>query len=329
MTNNKKYSKKQMMSLYYNMISIRKMEEKIYELYIHGKLFGMSPHLYIGEEAVAVGVCQNLKKEDYIISTHRGHGHCLAKGGDLKKIFAEILGKDTGYCHGLGGSMHIADLSVGNIGANGIVGGGLPISVGAGISIKYRNTKQVCVCFFGDAASNQGTFHESLNFTSAFNLPVIFVCENNLYGLSTLYNKVSATPDIADRAKAYGIPGIIADGMNVLDVYEKAGEMVDRARNGKGPSLIECKTYRFMGHGASDHKPYRTKEEEQEWLKKCPVQCFKEKLINNFKIPVTEIKKINRTVEKEIEEALEYAFNSPEPDLGRIKEALFFERNNI
>ena len=183
MTNNKKYSKKQMMSLYYNMISIRKMEEKIYELYIHGKLFGMSPHLYIGEEAVAVGVCQNLKKEDYIVSTHRGHGHCLAKGGDLKKIFAEILGKDTGYCHGLGGSMHIANLSVGNIGANGIVGGGLPISVGAGISIKYRNTKQVCVCFFGDAASNQGTFHESLNFTSAFNLPVIFVCENNLYGL--------------------------------------------------------------------------------------------------------------------------------------------------
>lgn len=329
MTNYKEYSKKQLMSLYYNMLSIRKMEEKIYELYTHGKLFGMSPHLYIGEEAVASGICSNLNKNDYIISTHRGHGHCLAKGGDLKKIFAEILGKDTGYCHGLGGSMHIADLSVGNIGANGIVGGGLPISVGAGISIKYRNTKQVCVCFFGDAASNQGTFHESLNFASAFSLPVIFVCENNLYGLSTLYNNVSATPDIADRAKAYGIPGVIADGMDVLDVYEKAREMVNRARNDKGPSLIECKTYRFMGHGASDHKPYRTKEEEQEWLQKCPVQCFKEKLINNFKIPVTEIEKINRTIDKEIEEALEYAINSPEPDLGRIKEAIFFERNNI
>lgn len=325
----KKFPKKLLISFYYQMLSIRKMEEKIYELYTRGQLFGMSPHLYIGEEAVAAGVCANLNKDDYIISTHRGHGHCLAKGGELKKIFAEILGKDTGYCRGLGGSMHIADLEGGNLGANGIVGGGLPISVGAGVSIKYRNTNQVCVCFFGDATSNQGTFHESLNFAAAFKLPIVFVCENNLYGLSTHYHRVSATPDVADRAKAYGITGIIADGMDVMDVYDKTKELINNARHNKGPALIECKTYRFMGHGASDHKPYRTKEEEQVWIKKCPIECFKKNLVNNYKIPINEIEIIDKTVEKEIDEALEYAFSSAEPDLNILREAIFFERNNI
>jgi len=323
------YGKEQLLNFYYEMLKIRRMEEKIYELYTSSKIFGMSPHLYIGEEAVAVGVCQNLRKDDYIISTHRGHGHCLAKGGKIEKILAEILGKDTGYCHGLGGSLHIADIRTGNLGANGIVGAGLPIAIGAGLSITYKHTEQVCVCFFGDAASNQGTFHESLNFAAAFKLPVIYVCENNIYGLSTIYKKVSATPDVADRAKAYKIPGIIVDGMDVLEVYEKTKKMIERARSGKGPSLIECKTYRFFGHGASDHRPYRTKEEEIEWIAKCPIECFKKRLLIQDDIKEKEINIIDAKVDKEIQESLEYAFNSPDPDMSRVKESIFYERNNV
>ena len=325
----KNYSKKQLLLFYYELLKIRKMEEKIYELYTHGKLFGMSPHLYIGEEAVAVGVSQNLRKDDYIISTHRGHGHCLSKGGNINKILAEMLGKDTGYCHGLGGSMHIADLEVGNLGANGIVGAGLPISVGAGLSIKYRETDQVCVCFFGDAATNQGTFHESLNFAAAFKLPVIFVCENNIYGLSTIYEKVSSTPNVADKAKGYKIPGITVDGMDVLKVYEEAQKLVERARAGKGPSLLECKTYRFLGHGASDHRPYRTKKEENEWIKKGPIKVFEKMLLKDQGMDQKELDSIIKKVDKEIDEALEYAMSSPEPDISRVKESIFYERENI
>jgi len=315
--------------LYSEMLKIRKMEEKLYELYIHGKLFGMSPHLYIGQEAVAVGVCQNLQKDDYIISTHRGHGHCLAKGGDIKKIIAEILGKDTGYCHGLGGSMHIADINSGNLGANGIVGAGLPISLGAGLSIKYRNTKQVCACFFGDAASNHGTFHESLNFAASFKLPIIFICENNLYGLSTAYSRVSATPDVADRAKAYNIPGVIIDGMNILKVYNESKKFIERARTGAGPSLLEFKTYRFMGHGASDHKPYRTKEEEKQWENKCPIKCFKKELIEKYHIEEKELNKIEKEIKEELEQAMEFAYSSPNPTISIVKESIFYEGNNI
>lgn len=325
----KNYSKKQLLTFYFEMLKIRKMEEMLYGLYTRSELFGMSPHLYIGEEAVAVGVCQNLKENDYIISTHRGHGHCLAKNGDIKKILAEILGKDTGYCHGLGGSMHIADIYAGNLGANGIVGAGLPISLGAGLSIKYRDTDQVCICFFGDAASNQGTFHESLNFATAFKLPILFVCENNIYGLSTIYKNVSATPDIADRAKGYNIPGVIVDGMDILKVFEITKKMLKRARSGKGPSLIECKTYRYMGHGASDHKPYRTKEEEKEWFRKCPIECFKKRLLEQPNIIEEEINDINIKVEMEIDEALEYSLNSPNPTISRVKESIFYEGNNF
>jgi TPP-dependent pyruvate/acetoin dehydrogenase alpha subunit len=329
MENQKEYKKIELLTFYREMLRIRKMEEKIYELYTHSKMYGMSPHLYIGEEAVAVGVCKNLKKEDYIVSTHRGHGHCLAKGGEIKKILAEILGKDTGYCHGLGGSMHIANIDFGNLGANGIVGAGLPISLGAGLSIKYKNTDQVCVCFFGDAASNQGTFHESLNFASAFKFPIVFVCENNMYGLSTKYTHVSATTDVADRAKGYDIPGIIVDGMNVLRVYEESEKLIARARSGKGPSLLECKTYRFMGHGASDHRPYRTKTEEREWIKKCPLEFLKKHMLKKNNIKEKEIIDIEKNIEIEIDEAVNYAFNSPDPDISKIKDSVFYERNNI
>jgi len=329
MKNQKKYNRNKILTFYREMQRLRKMEEKIYELYTNGKLFGMSPHLYIGEEAVAVGVCQNLNKDDYIVSTHRGHGHCLAKGGEIKKILAEIMGKDTGYCHGLGGSMHIANIDFGNLGANGIVGGGLPISLGAGLTIKYIKTNQVCVCFFGDAASNQGTFHESLNFATAFNLPIIFVCENNIYGLSTNYSRVSSTPDVADRAKGYNIPGVIVNGMNIFEVFNEVKKLIKRARSGKGPSLLECKTYRFMGHGASDHRPYRTKNEEKIWKQRCPIEFLRKIMIEKYNIEADELLNINKMIDKEIEEALEYAINSPDPDISRIKESVFYEGNNL
>ena len=329
MKDKKKYQKKQLLKFYQDMLRIRKMEEKIYQLYTEAKMYGMSPHLYVGEEAVAVGVCHNLRKDDYIVSTHRGHGHCLAKGGDIKGIIAEILGKKTGYCCGLGGSMHIADVANGNLGANGIVGAGLPIATGAGLSIKYRETDQVAVCFFGDAAANHGTFHESLNFATAFKLPVVFVCENNIYGLSTTYKNVSATADIVDRASAYNIPGLMVDGMSVLDVYENSKTLIKRARSGKGPSLMECKTYRFFGHGASDHKPYRTKEEEQVWMRQCPVDSYKAELLHQLKISTKDIVEIDKKIEKEILDAVEYAFNSPEPDFKLVEESIFYERNNV
>lgn len=296
------------------MLRIRYFEEKVHELYLTDILFGMSPHLSIGEEAIAAGVCKALRKDDYIVSTHRGHGHCLAKGTDMNLMMAEILGKETGYCKGRGGSMHIADVKTGNLGANGIVGAGLPIATGAGLSAKYRGTDQVSVCFFGDAASNQGTFHESVNLCAAFKLPVIFICENNIYGLSTPIYKTSATPDIADRAKGYDIPGITIDGMDPIAVYEETVKAVERARKGEGPTLIECKTYRFFGHGASDHRPYRTKEEEKEWMEKGPIVRFKKRMIEENTMSEEEIKKIDEEAKREAEESGEYAINSPEPD---------------
>ena len=323
------FDKKKLLVFYSEMLRIRKMEERIYQLYTQGKLYGMSPHLYIGEEAVAVGVCQNLSKDDYIVSTHRGHGHCLAKGSEMKKIFAEIMGKDTGYCHGLGGSLHIANIEVGNLGANGIVGAGLPIAVGAALSIKYRCTSQVSVVFFGDAASNQGTFHESLNFSKAFNLPVVFICENNIYGLSTDYKNVSATPDVADRADGYKMPGLIVDGMDVTEVYKNAKNFIKRARDGGGPSLIEYKTYRFFGHGASDNRSYRTKEEEKSWIKKCPIENLKKTLIDKYSVQFTELENIHKKVDKEVEESVDYAFDSPNPNFSRIRESVYYEGSNL
>lgn len=305
------------------MLRIRHFEEKVHELYLTDKLFGMSPHLSIGQEAVAAGACKALREDDYIVSTHRGHGHCLAKGADMNLMMAEILGKETGYCKGRGGSMHIADVQSGNLGANGIVGGGLPIAAGTGLSIRYRETNQVCACFFGDAASNQGTFHESVNLCAAFKLPVIFICENNIYGLSTIIDKVSATPNIADRAKGYNIPGAIVDGMDIIAVYEETVKAVERARRGEGPSLIECKTYRFLGHGASDHRPYRTREEEKEWMEKCPIVRFKRRLAEDGVMTEQEINTTQEEVKKEVESAAEYALTSPEPDPKDVEKYLY------
>jgi len=300
-------------AMYRQMLRIRKFEEMTQELYKAGALTGMSPHLYIGEEASAVGVISLLNEDDYILSTHRGHGHCLAKGAEMGKMYAELFGKETGYCHGRGGSMHIADVPRGNLGANGIVGAGCPIALGAGLSIRRRKTSQVVVCFFGDAATNQGTFHEALNMSKAFQLPIVWVCENNLYGLSTPITKVSATPDLSDRARGYGMPGVTVDGMDVEAGRAVAEETINRARSGGGPSLFEVKTYRYFGHGASDHRPYRTREEEQEWWKRDPVASYRLRLLKDGAATEEEMLTLEKEVAAEVEAGVAFARSSPDP----------------
>ncbi|MBX5328506.1 MAG: pyruvate dehydrogenase (acetyl-transferring) E1 component subunit alpha [Candidatus Bathyarchaeota archaeon] len=295
------------------MFEIRLFEEKVFELYAQNLVPG-TIHLYAGEEAVAVGVCSNLRKDDYITSTHRGHGHCIAKGADLKRTMAEILGKKTGYCKGKGGSMHIADFRIGMLGATAVVGAGIPIAVGAGLSIKLRRTNQVVACFFGEGASNQGTFHEGINMASIWKLPVIFVCENNLYAMGTRQSIVMNIENIADRAIAYCIPGVFVDGNDVLAVYEATEKAVERARKGEGPTLIECKTYRHRGHSRVDPARYRPKEEVAEWLAKDPIKRFKEKLIHTKALSETEIQHIEKEVSVEIEEAVKFAIESPFPE---------------
>lgn len=298
--------------MYRKMVEIRLFEEKVFELYGQNLVPG-TIHLYAGEEAVAVGVCSALRKDDYITSTHRGHGHCIAKGADLNRTMAEILGKKTGYCKGKGGSMHIADFSIGMLGATAVVGAGLPIAVGAGLSAKLRKTDQVVACFFGEGASNQGTFHESLNMASTWRLPVVFVCENNLYAMGTRQSRVMNIKNVADRAVAYGICGVAVDGNNVLAVYQAASEAVERARRGEGPTLIECKTYRHKGHSRVDPARYRPKEEVQEWLRRDPVKNFKEYLVRERSFTETELQSIEKEAGAKVDDAVKFALDSPYP----------------
>jgi pyruvate dehydrogenase E1 component alpha subunit len=305
-------SKEKIIEIYKKMFEIRCFEEKVFELYAQNLVPG-TIHLYAGEEAVAVGVCSNLRKNDYITSTHRGHGHCIAKGAGLKRIMAEILGKKTGYCKGKGGSMHIADFNVGMLGATAVVGAGLPIAVGAGLSIKLKGTDNVVACFFGDGASNQGTFHEAINMAAVWKLPVIFVCENNVYAMGTRQSTVMLVENIADRAVAYGIPGVAVDGNNVLTVYDAAQKAVERARKGEGPTLIECKTYRHKGHSRIDPAKYRPKEEVEGWLRNDPIKQLKEKLLQTSVLLEAEIQQIEKEVSAEIEEAVKFAIDSPHP----------------
>lgn len=316
-------SKSQISKMYQGMIKIRYFENKIVELYSSGKMPGIA-HLYIGEEAVAVGVCANLTSRDFITSTHRGHGHVIAQGADLKKMMAEILGKKSGYCKGKGGSMHIIDMKKGILGANGIVAAGIPIATGAGYSSKFRGTDQVAVAFFGDAASNHGNFHESLNMAAAWKLPVIYVCENNLYGISVDIRKVTNTKNIADRACAYNIPGYVVDGNDVLNVYEVTKKAVERARNKMGPTLIECKTYRWKGHHLGDPGIiYRPEEERKAWMNKCPIKSFRERLLKDKVFTQDEIVLFEKEVKEIIEEALDFAMNSPFPGKEEAYEDAF------
>ncbi|MGI6732162.1 MAG: thiamine pyrophosphate-dependent dehydrogenase E1 component subunit alpha [Anaerovoracaceae bacterium] len=311
----KDYSKEQLLSFYDTMYKMRRFEEEVFEFYKKGMMPGLA-HLYLGEEAVATGVCAALKEDDYIGSTHRGHGHLVARDADLNKMMAEILGKETGYSKGKGGSMHIMAMDKGILGANGIVGGEIPIATGAAYSAKYRGTDQVAVSFFGDSASNEGTFHESINMAAAWDLPVVYVIENNLYGISTDIRDVTNTVDLADRAIGYGIPGVVVDGMDVIAVHQVAEEAVKRARSGNGPTLIECKTYRWQGHHVGDPATYRERKDVNEkeiWMERCPIKNFRAQLLDN-KISEKEIAALEAKVEEEVQEAVTFAQESPYPD---------------
>lgn len=304
------------------MYTIRAFEEKAEQLYMLGKIHG-TMHLSIGEEASAVGAVAALRPDDYILSTHRGHGHCIAKGADLNRMMAEFLGKETGYCRGRGGSMHIADVEGGNLGANGVVGGGIPIAVGVGLSMKLQRSDRIVLCFFGDGAANLGPFHESLNMAAIWKLPVVFVCENNQYAMSFSVKKAFAIERIADRAAAYGMPGVAVDGNDLLAVYEAASTAVQRARSGEGPTLIENVTYRWRGHSKSDANRYRTREEIEAWKKKCPIQRFRQQLIASGELTAEEADRIREQAYAAIEAAVAFAEASPEPDLSTIEEGVY------
>ena len=295
-----------LLDMFRTMNKIRFFESEVQKFFAAGQIPGFV-HLYLGEEAVATGVCAALNASDMITSTHRGHGHCLAKGGDLNLMMAEIFGRLDGYCKGKGGSMHIADFNIGILGANGIVGGGGPLSVGAALSCQYKGSKDVAVCFFGDGASNQGTTQESLNFASAWKLPLIFVNENNGYAISLAQRKAMAITDIADRAAAYDMPGVVVDGNDVLAVYEAALQAVDRARNGLGPSLIECKTYRWRGHFEGDACVYRSEEELAEWKAKDPIPRFARQLVEAEVATQEELDAITSEVAEAVAAAVRFA----------------------
>lgn len=297
------------------MYLIRRFEEMAEESYVRGLTHG-TMHLSVGQEASAVGACMDLTNADYITSTHRGHGHCIGKGAEVKFMFAEFFGKEEGYCRGRGGSMHIADPATGNLGANGIVGGGLPLATGAALAIKQRKGKDVAICFFGDGAQNEGAFHESLNMAAVWKLPVVYVCENNQYGMSVSTVRSTAVKDVATRAVAYNMPGVIVDGNSVADVNEAVSAAVERARNGEGPSLIECKTYRTKGHSRSDRNRYRTKDEIETWKNRDPIPAFEKELEAHGIASLDEINAIRDAVEKEIQDSFEFATKgtNPTPD---------------
>ncbi|QYD69819.1 thiamine pyrophosphate-dependent dehydrogenase E1 component subunit alpha [Paraburkholderia edwinii] len=294
------------------MILVRRFEESAEQAYMRGLIHG-TMHLSIGQEASAIAATLPLTDADYITSTHRGHGHCIGKGADPKRMFAEFFGKETGYCRGRGGSMHIADVQRGNLGANGIVGGGLPIAVGAALSIRKQHRDSVVMCFFGDGANNEGAFHESLNFASIWKLPVIFVCENNRYGMSMSVERSTAVPHIAQRAAAYGMPGVTVDGNAFADVLDASEAAVARARGGAGPSLIECETYRLRGHSKSDRNRYRTRDEIDAWSARDPITRFEQELVRYGVLDAAQADAIRADVEAQIEAGLAFAQASPAP----------------
>jgi pyruvate dehydrogenase E1 component alpha subunit len=308
-----------MLDMYATMLRIRRFEEKIEKMVLEAKVSGFV-HLYIGEEAVATGVCSGLKKTDYITSTHRGHGHLISKGGDVKLMMAEIFGRQTGYCKGKGGSMHIADLDLGILGANGIVGGGPPIAVGSALASWYKDVNNVTVCFFGDGASNQGTTHEAMNLASVLKLPIVFVAENNKYAEFTKQARHQNIESIAERASAYGMPGVVVDGNDLFAVYEAATEAIAHARKGKGPTLLECMTYRIKGHFVGDTESYRQAEEVEEWKKedKDPISRFEKKLLELNLLTGEKIEDIKTAVQKEIDDAVQFAEESPIPETSEL-----------
>jgi pyruvate dehydrogenase E1 component alpha subunit len=314
----------QYLHMYQQMARIRAFEEKVNELYLSAVMPGLA-HLYIGEEAVAVGVCEALREKDYITSTHRGHGHCLAKGAKVDRMFAELLGKEAGYCRGKGGSMHIADPDSGNLGANAIVGGSAGIATGAAFSAKQRGTDQVAVCFFGEGALGQGLFYEVMNMASLWDLPVIYVCENNLYNEYTHYKETTAG-EITARPEAFGIHTESVDGQDVQAVYDSMMRLVERARKGEGPAFLMCNTYRYHGHhvGDIDRGYYRSKEEEQEWVKeRDPLKLLAQRLIDQGLADQPVFDQIEAEVKQEIEAGATFAIDAPYPDASEVEEHVY------
>jgi len=294
------------------MVKIRRFEERAVELFMAQELPGFL-HSYLGQEAVATGACACLREDDYITSTHRGHGHVIAKGLRLDRMMAELFAKTTGYCKGKGGSMHITDFSKGVLGANGIVAAGVPIATGAALSAQMRKSGQVAVCFFGDGASNQGAFYEAANLGAVWNLPVIYVCENNLYAVSTRQSSHQRTKDISARAAAFGFPGISVDGNNPIAVYQAVAPAVQRARQGEGPTLVECKTYRWLGHYVGDPASYRSPEEVAEWKARDPVPLYERYIEEQGVMLAAEMVSVHEQVKEELDAAVEFARRSPSP----------------
>jgi pyruvate dehydrogenase E1 component alpha subunit len=309
---------------YRQMLKIRLFEEEVNQLYLGAKIPGLA-HLYIGEEAIAVGVCEALRRDDYITSTHRGHGHCIAKGASLDKMFAELLGKEAGYCRGKGGSMHIADQDTGNLGANAIVGGSAGMATGAAMSAKMRGTDQVAVCFFGDGALGQGLLYEAMNMAALWQLPVIYVCENNEYNEYTHYSETTAG-EVTARAQAFGMPTETIDGQDVKTVHATALKLVDRARGGGGPAFLHCQTYRFYGHhvGDIDRAYYRAKQEEEEWKsRRDPLKLFTDWLEKNRLADRKMLLQIESATSKEIKDAANFALNAPYPPAEEVNQHVY------
>lgn len=312
-----KYSDKMLLDIYSTMLRIRRFEEKAAECFTKGMLAG-NIHLSIGQEAVPAGACAALDAIDYITSTHRGHGHCLAKGGDSKLMMAELFGKKSGYCRGKGGSMHIAELeNLHILGANGIVGAGIPIATGSALASKIRKDQSVTLCFFGDSASNQGTFHESINMAAAWKLPVVYLCENNGYGVSTAISRVTNTDNISVRAVAYDIPGVTVDGTDPVAVYEAVKEAVDRARASEGPSIVECKTFRYQGHYCGDPAVYRPKEYMEEALENDALKKMRARL-ESMNIDAETLDRIELEANEEMLRAVEFADGDDYPDTSEV-----------
>ena len=310
--------KKEAEEMLFRMMQIRRFEEKAMELYSLGKIHG-TMHLSNGQEATAVGGTTAMDADDYLLNTHRGHGHCLGWGSDPKLMMAEFMGKESGYCRGRGGSMHIADVDANNLGANGIVGGGLPISVGVGLSIKQKKSGQSCLTIFGDGAANEGAFHEALNMASIWDLPIIYLCENNQYAMSMSVEKAFKIEQISERAAAYNIAGVTVDGNDVLAVYEAVRQAKERAEKGHGPTLVECVTYRYMGHSKSDRQAYRTREEVKDWIERDPIERFAKLL----KISKAKKEKLYAQAEEIIEQSVAFAEDSPEPRVDTIMEGVY------
>ncbi|MGY4689584.1 thiamine pyrophosphate-dependent dehydrogenase E1 component subunit alpha [Salibacterium sp. K-3] len=315
-------SNDELIGLLKEMWTIRYFDEKVDEFFAKGMIHGTT-HLCVGQEPTATGPCSVLREEDKITSTHRGHGHCIAKGADINLMMAELFGRSTGYCKGKGGSMHIADVEKGNLGANGIVGGGIPLATGAALTSKLKNQDDVILSYFGDGAANEGSFHESLNLASIWDLPVVFICENNQYGMSGSVKEMVNIEDIAERASSYGIPGVVVDGNDLIEIINETHKAVEHAREGGGPVLIEAKTYRWKGHSKSDARKYRTREEEQAWKDKDGIKRFRDLLVSEELLTEEEAENIRKEAKQDVEEAVKYAEESPEPGLDTLLEDVY------